>query len=563
MNATNVCNNSRLPCFLKMSIRRNLGLLLLIAAIALSGLGVVAFLQFERNAVSMRTLTDRAIPGFLAAGELKSALKTLQITVINLVHAPDDSLARQGADPLVVQKHALQEAVGEQMTMADGEVEQGLMRHVQDSLNAYLAALDDVSSLRRGGQQDLAEAVLSGSADPYLQELEQILETLLVEKRRTKDSLLSEIEAARQQSTLILAGALLGTFVVLGVLGSRLYRQISKPLAEMKRAMAAVAADLDFTCRVPIVREDEIGQSIRAFNALIEAVHGSLAEMAQVIRKNEAASVDMHVSAADMTSIAENGNASAGDIQFAVREVQRQIERINDDTLHAGGLTEISGQQATANGELIREAAERIHELAVSVESASERVFALATAGGQIALQVKEIREIADQTNLLALNAAIEAARAGESGRGFAVVAGEVRKLAERVSSATLSIAEQVKGIDATSNASAELMRRVVAGIKHNIDLTASAGRAMTDIEGSAREVIGVVGQIGEQVAVGQASSRDIVDRVDTIEDLMRRASAAADQNRAAADTIREISDQMAGIVNRFRIGPALHSLER
>ncbi len=209
-----------------------------------------------------------------------------------------------------------------------------------------------------------------------------------------------------------------------------------------------------------------------------------------------------------------------------------------------------SGWQQNLN----RQTVDRIHALSRSIESAAERVYAMAQTGSNISSLVREIKEIADQTNLLALNAAIEAARAGESGRGFAVVADEVRKLAERVSAATQSIADQVDEISATSSASTELMRQVVADMSVNIDLASSAGHAMTDIESSAREVLSMVGQIGEQVSVGHASSKQIVAQVDTIEQLMSNANTAADHTRDFADTIRDFSGRMARIVSRFRI---------
>jgi methyl-accepting chemotaxis protein len=538
-----------------MSIRRHLLVLILIAAIALLFLGGTALIQFQRNNSMMRGLTDGAIPGFLAASELGSQLKTLQISTMNLVYAPDNSIAEQMKDKVNTDKASLKEELQSQLKMAESETQQGLVKQAQESLQGYYDALDQVIGLRLGGQKLFAEAALSGTAGPYLQELEQILETLRVEKRRTKESSIAAIEKSLKDSVLILSIATAITVALLGFLGNRLYRQIARPLREMESTMAEIATTLDFTRRVPVTRHDEIGQSIRAFNSLVDTLQKSLSEMVQIIRNNEIAALDMHQSAITLAHIASSGNASSKDIQTSVKEIQAQIDRITHDTRHAGSLTELSGQQATENGQIIREAVDRIHALAGSVESAADRVFALATAGGNIASQVKEIREIADQTNLLALNAAIEAARAGETGRGFAVVADEVRKLAERVACATQSISEQVKDIETTSGQSTALMHQVVTDMRLNIELTSTAGDAMNSIETSAKEVISVVDQIGQQVNVGNNSSKEIVTQVDTIEDLMGKAHQAANHTKDFADTIRSISGQMASIVNRFQIG--------
>jgi methyl-accepting chemotaxis protein len=521
----------------------------------LLALGSLALFQFQRNSALMRGLTDSAVPGYLAAPELGSSLKGLQIAAMQLVDAPDEAVAEESAGRIKVGKEALLKQIEAQAAFAAGTEQTGLVAQAQESLRNYGDALDQVAALRLKGQKLMAEAVLSGTAAPYAQELDQILETLRVEKRRAKEASAAEVAEAMRQSILVLGISMAGALLVLAVLGHRFYRHISMPLHELERTMADIAATLDFTRRVPVHRNDEIGQSIQAFNGLVDTLQRSLSEMVAIIRRNEEAAAEMQQSATELAQVASSGSASLKDIQAAVGHIQTQIGRISSDTRRAGGLTELSGRQASENGKVVRAAVERIHLLARGVASAADRVFALSSAGQEIALHVKEIRDIADQTNLLALNAAIEAARAGESGRGFAVVADEVRKLAERVAAATRAISAQVEDIAETSQASTALMRQVVADIGRNVELSSSAGDAMSSIEASAHQVVSVVEQIGEQVTVGHASSEEIVVQVDTIDGLMGRANAAAVQTRVSADTIRAFSAEMAGIVARFRIG--------
>lgn len=140
---------------------------------------------------------------------------------------------------------------------------------------------------------------------------------------------------------------------------------------------------------------------------------------------------------------------------------------------------------------------------------AIETIEMIQKSASSISEIVRIISEIAGQTNLLAFNAEIEAARAGEHGVGFSVVAGEVRKLAERSSTAARDIARLIDQSNSQVGEGTERSRRArsaFSDIVSSVNQTNSAIEAITQY--AARQAIltdSVVEQISQLSAATKA----------------------------------------------------------
>jgi methyl-accepting chemotaxis protein len=120
--------------------------------------------------------------------------------------------------------------------------------------------------------------------------------------------------------------------------------------------------------------------------------------------------------------------------------------------------------------------------IATAVTTTTKKMEDLGKSSDRIGRIIAVIDDIADQTNLLALNAAIEAARAGEQGRGFAVVADEVRKLAERTTTATKEIAQMIRTIQADIKSTLRAMEEGTVQVEDGVQSTVQAGDSLREI---------------------------------------------------------------------------------
>lgn len=258
-----------------MNIRYRIILLVVLAFLAISLIGSFAVYQSRGNAIQVKLVTKGVVPSALATAELVGQLKDVQLSVMTIVSAADLKLAALAEERLQATQARLQHAFDEQLSYADSNAQRGLVLQIKESLTNYYSAIKDTVGFKLKGNTDMAEANLAANVSGYLQEIEQEVETLQVQKRRSKDDAITGLNENLNNTTSTIALTTVIAVLCLSGVGLLLYRQIVHPIREMELKMTEIASSQDFSQRLPVHRMDEVGHSMIAFNSMVEKIQES------------------------------------------------------------------------------------------------------------------------------------------------------------------------------------------------------------------------------------------------------------------------------------------------
>jgi methyl-accepting chemotaxis protein len=535
----------------KMSLKMKLGLGFSILLTIMAAVGWIGYSSAGRISDAADAVT-KSSESKESAQAAEIALQKQRTSVRGFLLTGREELLKDNE----ASKGEFKDAIGQTQKLLVSEDGKKLLSEIQQSYVESQTIFDEEVRLRRADKvKEAIDLAFSARTAEVLIEVQKNMAELLSSETKAQENAITAQNGVEDR-TRILTIALTCLGILIGIIVAFLItRSVATGISRMVGLIQEIAANNLATEDLRVTSEDEIGKAGTSLNQMKNNLRQMMQSIAGTAEHVASASEEISSSATQQAQASETQKDQTAQVATAMQEMSSTVLQVSENSNKAADAARKAADTAKHGGGIVDDTLAKMRVIAESVGATAKKMEELGKSSDQIGRIIGVIDDIADQTNLLALNAAIEAARAGEQGRGFAVVADEVRKLAERTTTATKEIAQMIKNIQDETRVAVTAMEAGTKQVEEGVTSTAAAGDSLQQIIQMSDQVGEMITHIATAATEQSSATEQVNNNMDQIAKLVKESALGAQQSAKACQDLSSLALDLQKMVGNFQLG--------
>lgn len=315
----------------------------------------------------------------------------------------------------------------------------------------------------------------------------------------------------------------------------------------------ADVADGDLTVEAEVT-EDATGAIADSFNFMIDQLRSIIGNVLQTTLSVSLSANQIRATAEHLAQGSEAQASQVVDTTAAVDEMSVSIQQVSQNATQSAQVAEQALITAQQGAEVVQSTISGMQRIRQQGQETAKRIKRLGESSQEVGEIVQLIRSIAKRTSLLALNASLEAAAAGDAGRGFAVVAADVKRLAERSSTAADQITELIYSIQNETNEAVSAMEATTREVVEGSRLANEAGLTLIEIEAVSAQLAELIQSISLAATQQARGSETIAYSMSNIATVTQQTAVGTKDAATSISHLASLADQLRQSVSTFKI---------